>query len=270
MIPDTGTSAIRGRGLVVGCVATFLGLAGIGGTAAAAAPVHSTVAASKAGAGSPADAGVFTLRFQDDFDAPLDTKNSWTIFNGPGNGTNGPKSSLNTFVQNGVLVLRATQINGVWYGAGVSSAKAVSQTFGKYEMMIRFAPGKGIRTAALIWPNSGWPPEVDFYEISDTYRTINRLTNHYKSSTSNNTMEHASYTGDLTQWHVVGLEWTPTSLSFTLDGVVMKVITSNVPQQSMWFGQNVALKGGTKGPDETTPATVDAELDWVKIYSYTG
>ncbi len=255
----------RQRTLVAGSIAGIFVLTGAGNAAGAAMPLDR--AAPAASSSADAVSAPFALKFQDDFNGTEVNKKAWSVFNGPGNGRTGPKSKTNTFLRNGHLVLRARKINGVWYGAGVSNARAVVQTYGKYEMRVRFDAGKGIRTAGLIWPKDGWPPEVDFYEIDDTLRTINRLTNHHKPG---NKMIHASYKADFTQWHIVGLEWTPGALRFTLDGVVKVTMTSNVPRQPMWFGQNVALKPDGKGPDSTTPAEVAVEMDWIKIYRYTG
>ena len=263
MLPDTRGRPINKRCLAA-LVAGFLALGSIGSTASAAGGGRSlALRSSTAAVTSP-----FTLIFQDDFNGTAVDTTAWSVFYGSGNGTNGPKARENTFIDNGHLVMRAKMIGDTWYGAGVSNAKRVVQTYGKYEFMVRFDAGKGVRTAALLWPKDGWPPEVDFYEISamDIDRKTNLLANHYKPG---NTIEHGPIKNDFTQWHAVGVEWTPRALNFTLDGAVVKTMTENVPQQPMWFGHNVALGGHSRGPDETTPSKVDVEIDWIKIYSYT-
>ena len=264
MPPSGPLRSAGGRRSVTGGVVLLLALASVTNSASASTGASSLQRVQAAAAAVP-----FSLVFQDDFNDSVVDKTAWSIFDGPGNGITGPKSKTNTFTRNGHLVLRARQINGTWYGAGVSNAKRVKQTYGKYELMVRFDAGKGVRTAGLIWPDVGWPPEVDFYEIDSEFRTINRLTNHYSTPTTRNAMDHGSYKGDFTQWHRVGLVWTPTALQYTLDGVVMTTMGTNIPHQDMWFGQNVAFKPGDGGPDGTTPAEVEVEIDWIKIYSYT-
>ena len=238
---------------------------------AGAAPASGAAPARTSSTGAPSATAPFSLVFQAPFSGTAPDPRYWSIFHGPGNGTNGPKALANTFVSNGYLVLRAAPINGTWYGAGVCACGVV-QTYGKYEMMVRFDAGYGIKTAAMLWPaNGGWPPEVDFYEISeaDPTRSTNVLTNHWRDATGTH-MEHGLSRGNFTQWHVVGLEWTPGALNFTLDGVVVKTMTSNVPKVPMWFGMNVSLGPPGVRPNTSTPSHVDADIDWVKIYKYTG
>lgn len=190
----------------------------------------------------------------------------WGVYNG-GNG--GDRVAQNTIVRDGKLVLRTTKVNGVWKGAGVSAARGNKQTYGKYLMRVRFDRGYGVRVAALLWPADGvWPPEVDFYEIpaKAADRQVNTLTNHY-GTRGNHKMMHESYRGDFTKWHVVGVEWTPWALRFTMDGKVMRVMKRNIPQKPMWLGIQTR-PGSDMGaqPNSTTPRVVDLEVDWVKIF----
>lgn len=213
----------------------------------------------------------FSLVSQDDFNGTSLNPAAWTIFHGPGNGQTGPKATQNVIVNNGILTLRATQINGVWYGASVAAIPVSVQTYGKYVIRARFDAGAGIRCVALLWPTVGWPPEVDFMEIPSMYplRQHSDLTNHYWSGTTR-MMEHARVDADFTQWHDVGLEWTPTALNYTLDGVVVKVMTTNVPNQNMWLGLTTALGTGKYAPSSATPKIVDFNVDSVQIYKYVG
>lgn len=262
--------------LATGLLATgFIAAASIGSVASAGlTKVPVSQPATPSSGFSPTDAtSPFSLVFQDDFDGLVIDPTAWSVFSGPGNGRNGPKAAVNSFVANGSLVLRAQPIAGTWYGAGVANARRVVQTYGKYEMQVRFDAGYGVRTAALLWPaGGGWPPEVDFYEIEgrDALRTTNMLTNHYRDAAGIHRMQHGFVKGDYTQWHTVGVEWRPTSLTYTLDGAVVKTMTTNVPQQPMWFGMNVSLGSPGYRPDATTPSHVDANIDWIKIYSYNG
>ncbi len=208
----------------------------------------------------------YTLAFSDDFSGTRIDRSKWGVYNG---GVNGYRTAANTIVRDGKLILRTSKVNGVWKGAGVSAGRSNRQTYGKYEMRVRFDRGYGIRCAALLWPASGgWPPEVDFYEVpaDSANRTVNTLTNHFGTKYSHK-MTHARYTGDFTQWHTVGVEWTPTELKYTLDGVVKARMTTNIPKQPMWLGiqtrpgSNLGVK-----PNASTPSIVDLEVDWVKIY----
>lgn len=207
----------------------------------------------------------YRMVFSDTFSGPTLNTKAWGVYNGPGN-SHGPRSAQNTFVSNGMLVLRTTKINGVWYGAGVSAAKANIQTYGRYLVRLRFAKGYGVRAVALLWPQAKmWPPEVDFFETPATIanRDMTTMTNHYGPG---NNMQRAKVTADFTQWHTVGVDWTPTSITYTLDGVTTATMTGHVPQQPMWLGIQTALGGPTDQPNITTPPNVDLNIDWVAIY----
>jgi len=81
-------------------------------------------------------------------------------------------------------------------------------------------------------------------------------------------MIHRSWPGDYRQWHLVGVEWTPTALKFTLDGVVVQTITERIPAQRMWLGLQSGLGSGSTAPNSSTPPIVDMEVDYVEIYRY--
>lgn len=221
------------------------------------------------GDGESSDTSVgdeWELAFHDDFDGTEIDHDDWSVYNG------GERRSENTIVQDGKLILRTQEQDGHWTAAGVSNSRALKMTYGKYVVRARFDAGDGVRAVALLWPTGHvWPPEVNFYEIpaSDPQRTTNQLTNHYGED---NSMIHRSYDGDFTEWHDVGVEWTPDELRFTLDGEVMETITEHVPDRDMWLALQTAT--GTGGPSSEpgseTPSQVDMEIDQVDIYRYTG
>jgi beta-glucanase (GH16 family) len=209
----------------------------------------------------------WVLAFQDTFSGTTIDRRKWGVFNGPGNGNTGPRSASNAFVRNGLLVLRNRKINGVWHGAGVSNARAHSQTYGKYEVRARVDAGEGLKANALLWPNNGdWPPEVDFFEVpaAPGDRPKYTVTNHYGTRAAHR-MQHGKVAGRFTQWHVMGLEWTPTALRFTLDGRVVATLTGHAPRERMWLGLQTNVGGQTK-PGPSTPPVVDFEIDWVRIF----
>ncbi len=204
------------------------------------------------------------LRFRDDFNGTAINRDNWCVFDGPGNG-HGPRSAKNVLVHDGMLTLRTTQIGGVWTGAGVCAPGATTQIYGKYLMRMRIDKAYGTRATALLWPTVGFPPEIDFYEIeaTDGDRLTNLLTNHYKPG---DTMEHARIPGSYSAWHVIGVEWTPTAIRFTMDGKVTATMTEHVPSQKMWLGMVTGVGKDDHGPNASTPAYVDYDIDWVKVY----
>lgn len=218
---------------------------------------------------SPASAAGWQVAMVENFDGSSVNRQRWGVYDG-GNG--GDRVAEHAIVRNGQLTLRTTKVNGVWKGAGISAGRSNHQRYGKYEMRVRFDRGYGVRVAGLLWPSNGvWPPEVDFYEIpaSNADRTVNTLTTHYGTA-ADRKMHHEKYSADFTAWQTVGLEWTPGKLVYTLNGRQMATMTQNVPSESMWFGVQTR-PGSWSGivPNASTPAVVDLDVDWIKIYRYT-
>jgi beta-glucanase (GH16 family) len=248
--------------------------------AAGVAAVMALIPASPTGAGTAAGparqdgaTSSWQLVFRDDFIGTSIDEESWARYNGPGNGHSGPRARENVLVRDGELRLRTRKIDGVWHSAGVSNGRAVRQTYGKYLIRARFERGDGVRLAALLWPVSGWPPEVDFMEITarDADRTTNVIANHYRDGSGVHRVEHRRVSSDYTRWHTVGVEWAPDLLRYTLDGVTVATISDNVPRQPMKLAMQTALGSANLNarPNSTTPWKVDFVVDWVKIYKRT-
>ena len=78
---------------------------------------------------------------------------------------------------------------------------------------------------------------------------------------------------DRSEWHTYALEWTPTTAAFSVDGVVHGTLaTEGRPEFSrpMYVILNLAISGGVKSPDETTPDTARVLVDWVRVYAPVG
>jgi beta-glucanase (GH16 family) len=198
--------------------------------------------------------------FRDNFDGRYLDTNKWAVYDG------GDRRKENTFVRDGKLVLRTQrQAGGGWTAAGVSNARALKATYGRYAIRAKFERGWGVRAVALLWPaGAPWPPEVDFFEVNanDSARRMNNVTNHYRPG---HQMEHRSYRGDFTKWHRIAVWWTPGRMVFRMDGKVRARITRNVPRQPMWLGLQTAAGGESAVPGARTPDKVDFMVDWVRI-----
>lgn len=219
--------------------------------------------ADPSGAGIPSLPG-WTLRFSDDFTGSAVNTAHWSVYNGNPHGHGGPKSAKNAIVHDGMLTLRVTKLDGVWTGAGMSGAKSTTGTYGRFMVRARYSHGVGARATALLWPTTGWPPELDFLEFDarDPDHSKLMLTNHYNPDDE---MQQAFIPGDYTEWHTFGVIWTPTSITYTLDGTVTARMIGHVPTARMWLGLANSL-GNNVQPDRTTPDRVDFDIDWVGYY----
>ncbi|CAF4974282.1 unnamed protein product [Rotaria sp. Silwood1] len=78
---------------------------------------------------------------------------------------------------------------------------------------------------------------------------------------------------NFTQWHTMGVEWTPGKLVYTIDDQVWGTVQSNyVPNISM--GLALQTQAGTTSsnwnpiPNNSTPSMVQMQVDWVVIYAW--
>ena len=216
--------------------------------------------------------------FFDDFSHGL-RASRWGAYSGqPGGDPGGWWSPSHVVVSRGVLNLetyRDPHFQGRWVSGGVSSAPALRQTYGKYEVRARIDRGKGVAFVALLWPSHDvWPPEIDFAESGGETSARNQIaaTLHYGAHDS---QLQQTVRVDLTRWHTLGVEWLPGKLVYTIDGRVWATIASAaVPHQPMEM--DLQTQAGTCGvsyapcPDATTPAHVDAQIKWVAAYAYRG
>lgn len=226
----------------------------------------------------------WTQVFADNF--PGSTLGSgWGAYQGqPGGDPGGWWDPSHVVVGNGMLQLQcyvdpahANPSNqGGYVCGGVSSAPAVKQTYGRYDVRFRVDQGNGLAYVALLWPsgNGGWPPEVDFAEDGGGNRTQTTATLHCGSNGNDSCQVQASVSADFSQWHTLGVEWTPGSLVYTLDGQTWATMTrSDVP--SIPMEMDLQMQAGTCGdqydpcPDASTPAAVNMDVAWVVEYAYT-
>src|SRR3954452_12746659 len=115
------------------------------------------------------------------------------------------------------------------YVTGGMMLNSVTQTYGKYAVRAKFDRSTTIQHAMLLWPRSGWPPEIDFSEGPTSMGVM--ATSHWGST---NSQTHAFKRVDMTQWHTYGVAWTPTAVSYTIDGVTWARMTgAAVPHQAM-------------------------------------
>ena len=191
----------------------------------------------------------------------------WNAFSGSPGGDPGAQWAVShTVVDNGLLQLNAWQdpaFNGQWVTGGVCQC-GVPRTYGAYFVRSR-ATGPGPTQVELLWPTSGWPPEIDFNE---TYggTDYSMATVHY---TAANIETHRTVYVDMTQWHTWGLIWSPTSITYTVDGNVWGIVNdpAAIPNQMMTLHvqQQTWCQSGSACP--TSPQTM--QVDWVAEFAPT-
>lgn len=248
-----------------------------------------SAAGSATTSGGGGTGGSFTLIFSDMM-TKLDTTN-WGLYNGAKQlNAQGPRWKGNVYHQtdsdgtNYVRIAVAPVPNdvtlsdgyiikqGEWAAGGMSLRQA-HQMYGAYEMKVRATwpsdqtQTTGTRLACLLWPEVGWPPELDWFEAGKEYptRQAMKISNWYINSAG--VKDHKSWEikKDYTQWHIFRVEWTKGLYLLKIDGVEVWRTTAYVPEQKMWLGFQTAISGGK---DEQDPNISRGFVDvaWVKVY----
>src|ERR1019366_3986573 len=158
----------------------------------------------------------------------------WNVYTGiPGGDPGGHFGGSHVVVSGGLLTLN-TYRDAAWnnqYVTGGLCQCGLAQTYGAYFVRSRLT-GRGPNEVDLLWPAANaWPPEIDFSETGGSDNSTTG-TVHYGAA---NNMDHRKVMINMTQWHTVGVIWTPTSLTFVVDGQVWARdnVISHIPKQPM-------------------------------------
>ncbi len=138
-----------------------------------------------------------------------------------------------------------------------------SQTYGMYSVRFRSDAVPGYKGVFLLWPDDGVHGEVDFPEanLDDNLKGFLHLT------AGGLVVGRWTSGSSWTTWHTATVQWTPDSLTFSLDGTVIGVDTANVPQTPMHWDLRAEseLQGAPKPPPG---AAGTMQIDWATVYSY--
>jgi len=192
----------------------------------------------------------------------------WEAYEGHPN--NDPYSTWNPaddVVSGGDLHLLATpggDAGGVGY-------RGNPQAYGMFLVRMKgdYEPGLQMSDIALLWPDSSaWPPEIDFFEDHGGTRRGYLATVHLGPDGDNSDQVHVQVDSNATRWHTYGVQWTPTSITFTIDGhpAGSVVSSSGLPA---WpdIPMNLDLQSQNLGPAQPSHTIETMTVDWVAEYA---
>jgi beta-glucanase (GH16 family) len=235
--------------------------------------------------------GSWTLTFRDEFAGSFLDRAVWSTTYGDGGRTNNDELEWYTddddthIVSNGTLKLtayaRETQ-DGYPYTSGmISGHNGFNQGYGFFEARMKLPSGQGFWPAFWLLPMPlTWPPEIDVMENLGHACSTVYMSNHWSSGWPGGVGEPEggsttqSYTGPnyCSGFHVFGVEWTPTTIDFYIDGVRRARITDHVPQVNamvtgMYIVANLAVGGSWPGsPNASTPFPSALEIDYIRAW----
>jgi Glycosyl hydrolases family 16 len=189
----------------------------------------------------------------------------WSAFTGtPGGDPGAQWGASHVTVSGGLLNLNTWQdpaYNNEWVAGGLCQC-GIARTYGAYFVRSRVT-GAGPTQVMLLWPTQGWPPEIDFNETGGTTSSTS-ATLHFNP---NNGQDQRELTINMTQWHTWGVIWTPSSVTYTVDGKAWGSVNiaseiSNVPM-TLDLTQQTWCSSGSACP--TAPQSF--QVDWVAEYA---
>ena len=228
------------------------------------------------------DTATYQLVWSDEFDSTAVNTNTWNFETG-GNGWGNNEQEYytpgnNATIENGNLVITAK--NEAMGGKSYTSSRMTTQgkkefTYGKIEARLKMPVGQGLWPAFWMlganinttpWPSCG---ETDIMEHinadSTVYGTIHWNNNGHQQNGGNT---QSSPTG----YHVYGIEWTRTSISWYIDSTIyftsgLGDAGQNAFANPSFILLNLAVGGNWPGQ------TIDNSLfpaklyvDWVRVY----
>ena len=141
----------------------------------------------------------------------------WDAFNGvPGGDPGGQFNYRHLLVAQGLLRLKVWKdplFHNHWVTAGLCNC-GHPMTYGAFFVRSRVT-GSGPNTAELLWPwGPVWPPEIDFSENLG-HLDLTTATLHWAPG---NQTDFKVLHINILRWHTWGVVWTPTSVTYVVDG----------------------------------------------------
>jgi beta-glucanase (GH16 family) len=177
----------------------------------------------------------------------------------------------------------------VFYSGVLCTARKFSQKYGLFEIKMKAAPGIGAWPAFWLLPevssldDNHWPPEID---VLEEFPLLHRNQTHWATQGDDGAGDWADMPGgsDVSDdFHVYGVEWTESTLTWFVDGQQIASAPNNV-NEPMYLLVNVAV-GGTWYAGETGHDSWDldplvdtyradpsqmpyrTQFDWVRVYT---
>ena len=138
-------------------------------------------------------------------------------------------------------------------------------------------PGLSINNLAILWPaqQGVWPPEVDFFQDVGGSRQSFSASLHAGPDGNGSCCVIASPTQDSngTAWHTYGVQWTPSAITYTIDGRVWaSVSSSSLSSPAQWptIPMNLTLQSQNQDSAQPSGTIETMTVAWVAEYAMNG
>lgn len=197
--------------------------------------------------------------------------------------TNDP---ANMFIEDGHLVIQAIRTGDPscpYTSASLTTQGTMSMLYGRIEVRAKLPFGQGIWPAIWTLGYGEWPEcgEIDIMELVGGPRSEKCWGDHIVQGSLHYAGEKSGQAaacfcmlpeGQIYHdaFHVFALEWTPTNLTWYVDGDAQMIVgIQDIPEfhQPHFLLLNLAVGGNWPGdPDDTTCFPQRYEIDWVRYY----
>jgi len=238
----------------------------------------------------------YTLKWSDEFDGTSLNFNNWSVETNThvNNELETYTNTGNYSLANGILTITCKKVNddgvyGSYTSARLNTSGKISFKYGRLEARLKLPKGKGTWPAfwmlgESIGSGTAWPKcgEVDIMEYvgADPLWVQGSLhSQSYYGSNSKNGRYQLPSTNDEAEWHIYGLLWDATKISFYVDDYTKPYYTyfapstktaDNWPYDNNFFViLNFAFGGdwgGYAGIDKTLD-NMTYQIDWVRYYA---
>jgi len=163
-----------------------------------------------------------------------------------------------------------SELFGYHYTSGmITTAPSFAQTYGYFEMKAELPSTAGAWPAFWLIPADGsWPPELDVMETLTGDPHADWTTAHSGVGGVHTSNGIASFIPDTTTgFHTYGVLWTPTDLTWFVDGVqVFHTATPADMNKPMYMIANLAL-GGWSGAVDDAHMPAQMKIDYIHAYA---
>jgi|HubBroStandDraft_4_1064222.scaffolds.fasta_scaffold69204_2 hypothetical protein len=176
--------------------------------------------------------------------------------------------SETVWISGGQMHIRMFRTTQWIHSAALVPKAAIGMLYGKYveRFSVSADPSAGYKSAHLLWPsgNALVDSEVDFPEGN-----WNSTICAFVHSPAESNVDQFCPATTWTTWHTSEIDWTPSSLTFYLDGKKLGSVTGQwVPDEPMsWILQNESALLGPEAPENSS---AQLNISSVAVYSYQG
>lgn len=223
----------------------------------------------------------WTLTFADEFDGTALDETRWST-QYPWGRHNDANHELQYYapdafeVADGRLRIKGERRSqgGKDYTSGViASHTSFAQAHGRFEIRARVPEGKGLWPAFWLLPIHGpSPPEIDVFEILGDDPSTAYMTYHFPGKHGENDKTYDIHRGPdfAAAYHEFALVWTPTDISWYVDGQRTFRTEQHLPSGEFYVIANLAIGGDWPGsPDAATPFPAHFDIDYIRVYAAT-